>query len=117
MININQIHDDSLSEALIGSLSDCDESQQFEFQIFPITVNPNVKQVKEIKPEIELINFTLPETCSICYVDFQADQLITITRCRHLFHQSCLREWFEKATLKTCPFCRGTPPRGAPPPF
>jgi len=49
-----------------------------------------------------------PASCSICLVDFSADDTdIVMTPCsgqRHVFHRACLATWFRVA--QTCPLCR-----------
>ena len=41
--------------------------------------------------------------CPIC-LDVIQDRLITLNKCHHTFHQSCISTWFEKSN--TCPICR-----------
>lgn len=49
-----------------------------------------------------------PASCSICLVDFSADDTdIVVTPCsgqKHVFHRACLANWFRVA--QTCPLCR-----------
>ena len=49
-----------------------------------------------------------PASCSICLVDFSADDTdIVVTPCsgqKHVFHRACLATWFR--TAQTCPLCR-----------
>ena len=49
-----------------------------------------------------------PASCSICLVDFSADDTdIVVTLCsgqKHVFHRACLATWFR--TTQTCPLCR-----------
>ncbi|CAF2809092.1 unnamed protein product [Rotaria sp. Silwood2] len=44
---------------------------------------------------------TLEEVCSICWEKFEKARCLP---CGHLFHENCLRSWFEHDT--TCPICR-----------
>jgi len=50
-------------------------------------------------------NFTIsiPEDCSIC-LETQKEKELTILRCKHTFHQKCMRKWLENN--RTCPMCR-----------
>jgi hypothetical protein len=55
-----------------------------------------------------LAKYTTPlkgsqEDCSIC-LDPLKDNGITISRCKHGFHASCLATWCEQSS--SCPFCR-----------
>ncbi|WP_068470863.1 RING finger domain-containing protein [Candidatus Protochlamydia phocaeensis] len=57
--------------------------------------------------------------CSICIqslpaypqiADYQADKTVKVLICTHIFHRSCIKEWFDaqayKNQLPTCPNCR-----------
>ena len=43
--------------------------------------------------------------CSIC-LDVVKDKIITLNKCKHNYHQTCIQSWFEKSN--TCPLCRET---------
>ena len=42
--------------------------------------------------------------CSICLVDFEDDDSVSLTNCKHLFHNNCITEW--SRYKKDCPICR-----------
>jgi len=42
--------------------------------------------------------------CSICTVDYEKDDMISITNCNHIFHTDCIKEWARYK--KICPICR-----------
>lgn len=43
--------------------------------------------------------------CSICFVPFEEQsQVVTLPQCEHLYHWSCISEWFR--SHGTCPICR-----------
>ena len=44
--------------------------------------------------------------CSICLenIDLYDDDSLTLTKCNHLFHKSCLNEWKTRSVY--CPLCR-----------
>ena len=51
--------------------------------------------------------------CSICLKAFdetpqedEANKLMQIPNCEHVFHEQCLRRWFLQVQI--CPMCRGT---------
>jgi hypothetical protein len=44
------------------------------------------------------------EKCTICYMDFEANDIIKKLQCKHIYHKSCIADWFEKN--HTCPICR-----------
>lgn len=43
--------------------------------------------------------------CSICLDTISLQKAITLPKCKHVFHTTCLSGWKEKAKL-TCPICR-----------
>lgn len=56
---------------------------------------------------IELRNLTdssFPKECCICMESFNDQDVIVTTKCQHIFHKSCCREWLRQA--RTCPVCR-----------
>lgn len=42
--------------------------------------------------------------CCICMEEFRPNDVAVETKCRHVFHESCCREWLRQA--RTCPVCR-----------
>ena len=42
--------------------------------------------------------------CTICIVDFENDDMISITNCNHIYHTDCIKEWGKYKT--ECPICR-----------
>jgi hypothetical protein len=44
------------------------------------------------------------KSCSICIVDFETEDKISITNCNHIFHTDCITEWGKYKT--ECPICR-----------
>jgi hypothetical protein len=42
--------------------------------------------------------------CAICLEEFQKNDGVANLPCNHLFHISCVQEWFKNNT--TCPICR-----------
>ena len=44
------------------------------------------------------------KNCSICIVDFEKEDKISITNCNHIFHTDCITEWGKYKT--ECPICR-----------
>mmetsp|Transcript_47055 Transcript_47055/g.54238 ORF Transcript_47055/g.54238 Transcript_47055/m.54238 type:complete len:288 (-) Transcript_47055:215-1078(-) len=41
--------------------------------------------------------------CTICLVDFEPDEELTITQCLHRFHDDCITRWFKDN--RVCPVC------------
>ena len=43
------------------------------------------------------------DRCPVCLEPFHINNRIAQTKCKHLFHRKCLRQWLEMKT--TCPLC------------
>ena len=41
-------------------------------------------------------NKLFDKTCSICTDDYQNGEIITITPCKHAFHDNCIQQWIDK---------------------
>jgi len=55
------------------------------------------------------VNFLLTSpsfrmSSQICMEEFQADDVIVMTDCKHVFHRKCCQEWLQHS--RTCPVCR-----------
>lgn len=46
------------------------------------------------------------ENCALCFEDFEKDGKndCLLTRCGHIFHESCVTEWIERN--ESCPICK-----------
>jgi hypothetical protein len=42
--------------------------------------------------------------CTICTVDYEEDCMVSITKCKHIFHTECIKEWAKYKQV--CPVCR-----------
>ena len=63
--------------------------------------NPNFQLlVIQIYSDIEMTDLN----CSICLQDYSPNDETLILKCKHRFHNVCLRSWF--STNNTCPICR-----------
>jgi hypothetical protein len=43
--------------------------------------------------------------CIICNDEFKEDDIVKITKCKHVLHDECLKPWLLKESKK-CPVCR-----------
>lgn len=50
----------------------------------------------------------LDDECIICTESLNNNKNIKITKCKHIFHDQCLNEWFYSQKTPTCPICRET---------
>ena len=47
------------------------------------------------------------KTCLCCLEDFQSQDTMALLPCGHVYHESCLVDWFStRKTQGTCPLCR-----------
>ncbi|OHT15842.1 hypothetical protein TRFO_42245 [Tritrichomonas foetus] len=44
------------------------------------------------------------EICSICYEELKRGEKVCELPCKHIFHDVCVREWFQRES--NCPMCR-----------
>ena len=98
-------------------LNNCQSSKQTE-----LTKKPQILKERQISNETQFTNAvkrrnmgdTLinelevkDKTCCICMDEIKDRQRTGITKCKHIFHHSCIREWLTKKCSKpTCPNCR-----------
>ena len=66
--------------------------------------------VEKINEEIEIDSFKYKnlekkeKDCCICLEDFSEEDDVSFSKCQHLFHTKCIKEWSTYRT--TCPVCR-----------
>jgi hypothetical protein len=45
--------------------------------------------------------------CSICLEDFDnTKQICQLVQCSHLFHKTCVINWYNISNKLSCPYCR-----------
>ncbi|KAF5804434.1 putative transcription factor C2H2 family [Helianthus annuus] len=47
------------------------------------------------------------EACAICCEEYQSDCMIGTLRCKHSYHEECIKKWL-KRKKSSCPLCRGS---------
>jgi len=47
----------------------------------------------------------LNEKCTVCLCDFEKEDDVRVTKCKHAFHQTCIDKWLLESNY-TCPVCR-----------
>ena len=52
----------------------------------------------------KLANAGVGETCNICLEDMASTQKRAVLKCRHVYHEKCLKKWTQRS--KTCPVDR-----------
>lgn len=73
------------------------------------------QQEQQTEPTTEKNKTTTTESethmCWICYSDDRSEELISPCQCKGTMqyaHQSCLQEWLQQSSTKTCPHCSHT---------
>ena len=94
MEDINNYIDEDLEQALSTSFSDSNNFERCE--MIPIefsTILYNSVDNKYVDKE-----------CSICLMEFDSENKLSVTKCSHVFHNDCIKEW-SKYKIE-CPICR-----------
>jgi hypothetical protein len=86
----NDIVDEVMERTLNESVVERNENDFIEF------VSENYNELSEENKNTK--------DCSICLVDFEDDDSVSLTNCKHLFHNNCITEW--SRYKKDCPICR-----------
>ncbi|KAG8385766.1 hypothetical protein BUALT_Bualt03G0079400 [Buddleja alternifolia] len=61
---------------------------------------------KNNRDAIMINNEEEKETCSICLMEFENEDLVNKLRnCGHVFHMECMEKWLHRCQF-TCPLCR-----------
>lgn len=48
----------------------------------------------------------IDNSCIICLDEITESDKISRLGCKHMFHQSCINEWYQNGDNDTCPICR-----------
>ena len=88
-----QLDEEILNETLIESL---------ELQPDTVRQNECLEFEKEEYSKIEIDKYE--NSCSICLNDYDKDSVVSTTKCKHLFHHECIKEWSHYKD--SCPVCR-----------
>lgn len=67
----------------------------------PVVVRPTADQIRNATQAVEQVPAN--STCAICQEDIAVNG-IKILHCDHLYHESCLQNWFSLSVR--CPVCR-----------
>ena len=60
----------------------------------------NEKTIKKYKLDTDL-----DEKCTVCLCPLKKDDMIWELKCKHVFHQDCIKTWLKEYNYK-CPICR-----------
>lgn len=58
----------------------------------------------ELTPRL-LERESVDNTCSICTMNYENDDKLTLLPCKHYYHDDCINQWLSKFSKK-CPICR-----------
>ena len=76
------------------------ENQPDPFQKTEHVITISSQRYDSICEEIKAEN----KQCSICMITYDVEDMISITKCNHIFHTDCIKEWGRYKT--DCPICR-----------
>lgn len=91
----------------------CDQMEKKFEELQSTNVNPILNREDSMTMDVDVnpieqsnANTTVTTTgdCRICLDDLDATQVILPT-CQHVFHQDCLKKWFESSGKQSCPTC------------
>ena len=73
-----------------------------------LCIDRNKDNNKDILKEPDICEYTVEEKlkgyeCIICLEELNKDETISIIKCGHLYHTTCIYTWFLKK--RTCPIC------------
>lgn len=110
----------SIRDMIFGRMMQAAMMEVFEEQLEDYITNEVIRRSLDESKEIERtkppINFTAQrydtlskkqqETteCSICLVEYEKADMVSITKCNHIFHNKCIEEWSHYK--HDCPVCR-----------
>ena len=98
---VDDIYNDQLSIALQESLELYNSVEKKE----DIIVDVSCILYKDIGDDEFLKNQNI---CSICLHEYENEDKISITQCKHVFHNSCIKEWGHYK--QECPLCKNNLP-------
>ena len=89
------------ASALNGQLLNYSLNRSLEEQP---SLEKNKEEIEVESVKYETIVEKKEKKCCICLADFLNDEDVSLIKCEHLFHSSCIKEW---STYNiTCPVCR-----------
>lgn len=109
------IHDIVLGRMMQVAMMELIE-EQLDNYIENAVMRMSLEESKEIERTESLISFTSQRhdtllekqreitECSICLIDFEKSDMVSITKCNHVFHNKCIEEWSHYK--HDCPVCR-----------
>ena len=77
----------------------------------PINLHKLLKEIEDLEklnwkfvPNTKMKQIDEEASCSICLEDFKLGDDSAVTKCNHIFHKSCIEEWYDRKS--SCPNCR-----------
>jgi hypothetical protein len=72
--------------------------------------NETIQKHKHIDLNYTSYNTNMSSECAICLSEYDLESLVHVTRCNHMFHHECLRNYLENIEqhhdFYKCPLCR-----------
>jgi hypothetical protein len=92
------------------SFSECDDEYYLSVSVStidtPFEIKHDIIENNHLENNCELCKMC--NKCSICseYFTDDLDANIIKTKCNHIFHETCMLDWFSEDEEKSCPLCR-----------
>ena len=74
---------------------------------FNVTIQQNIKnpeKILNIDSKKFNKNISCYNECSVCITNFETNDDIIEIKCKHIFHNECIKEWYKYKNV--CPLCR-----------
>ena len=62
--------------------------------------------IKSMHSRVSHVSEVWATDCAVCLTEFEKEEEIRELPCDHIFHDTCIRDWFMKAKSAVCPLCR-----------
>ena len=62
--------------------------------------------IKSMHSRVSRVTEMWASDCAVCLTEFEKEEQIRELPCDHIFHDTCIRDWFMKAKSAVCPLCR-----------
>ena len=97
------INDAELLITMLESILNDFRQQQLESSANTVVITPIIRsKLRYTRITYDMMSNT--PSCSLCLLDFELSEGVTMLPCSHIFHKDCVTPWVEKSC--SCPICR-----------
>ncbi|WWD22795.1 hypothetical protein CI109_107289 [Kwoniella shandongensis] len=100
---------------LTGDMSAEDRAKVVEMVARGVTRLPSGPRKKAAESTLETVpwgglgdreGMPKDEYCSVCHDEYNDEDSIAVTPCKHMYHKDCLDTWLNTPNTSSCPMCR-----------